>query len=363
MTRSILCGLLALVSVGALGVLPVACQSGGVGDPCTPEDEYSNQFPGFKVSEENIESRSFQCSTRICLVNHFQGRVSCPQGQDGTALISCLGTDDTTTCPAGKSCVPSQIYAPNCTICDGTDPNCQAVACPSPLQCDATLGICTCTTADNGKNANGITYSCEPSDPNDVTSPQVLHSYICHTPGACQTVAGGTTKANDVKGTTDTPLDCCIPGTDSPVAVSVCGQCDGNSKRNAAQAVYCSCRCCVPCCPACTDGTMGLCEPAGSDPTSPTCSTDTSICGPGNPVAPGGSACDPNFNYCTCPSGFNCTGIRTDVGLGDAQLAGAYCIQAGTAYTNNNTCGKVAGHWDSSCAGVQGTPTLGDGGM
>ena len=65
MTRSILCGLLALLSVGALGVLPVACQSGGIGDPCTPEDEYNTQFPGFKVTEENIESRSFQCSTRI----------------------------------------------------------------------------------------------------------------------------------------------------------------------------------------------------------------------------------------------------------------------------------------------------------
>ncbi len=81
MTCPILCGLLALVSVGALGVLPVACQSGGVGDPRTPEDEYSNQFAGFKVSEENIESRSFQCATRICLGEPLpQGRVSSPPG-------------------------------------------------------------------------------------------------------------------------------------------------------------------------------------------------------------------------------------------------------------------------------------------
>ena len=28
-----------------------------------------------------MESRSFQCETRLCLVNHFQGRVSCPYGQ------------------------------------------------------------------------------------------------------------------------------------------------------------------------------------------------------------------------------------------------------------------------------------------
>src|SRR4051812_9505751 len=103
MTRSILCGLLAVLSVAVLGIVPVACQSGGVGDPCTPEDEYNSTFPGFKVQEENIESRSFQCSTRICLVNHFQGRVSCPLGQIGTTLKSCNGTMDT-SCPTGQTC-------------------------------------------------------------------------------------------------------------------------------------------------------------------------------------------------------------------------------------------------------------------
>src|SRR5689334_9307103 len=81
MTRSILAGLLGLFSIAAVGALPLACQSGGIGDPCIPEDEYSAGFAGFKVTEENIESRSFQCSTRICLVNHFQGRTTCPEGQ------------------------------------------------------------------------------------------------------------------------------------------------------------------------------------------------------------------------------------------------------------------------------------------
>ena len=78
MTRSILAGVFGLLSVAAIGAIPTACQSGGVGDPCTPEDEYEPQFAGFKVTEENIESRSFQCETRICLVNHFQGRTTCP---------------------------------------------------------------------------------------------------------------------------------------------------------------------------------------------------------------------------------------------------------------------------------------------
>ena len=38
-------------------------------------------FTGFDEKEVNVESKSFQCRTRICLVNHFRGRVSCPYGQ------------------------------------------------------------------------------------------------------------------------------------------------------------------------------------------------------------------------------------------------------------------------------------------
>src|SRR6185295_15461822 len=107
MTRSILSGLFGLFSVVTIGTLPMACQSGGVGDPCTPEDEYNPEFAGFKVTEENIESRSFQCATRICLVNHFQGRVSCPLGQ--AAPKACSGPSDT-SCGDGIDCVESQVY-------------------------------------------------------------------------------------------------------------------------------------------------------------------------------------------------------------------------------------------------------------
>lgn len=72
----------AVVGVG-LALLPAAaCKSTGVGDPCTPEAEYNTQFNGFSVDEVNFESKSFQCQTRLCLVNHFQGRVSCQYGQD-----------------------------------------------------------------------------------------------------------------------------------------------------------------------------------------------------------------------------------------------------------------------------------------
>src|SRR6266571_3397329 len=96
MTRSIVSGLLGLISVVAIGYLPISCASGGVGDPCIPEDEYNPDFAGFKVTEENIESRSFQCQTRICLVNHFQGRVTCPLGQ--APPVGCTGLMDN-SCP------------------------------------------------------------------------------------------------------------------------------------------------------------------------------------------------------------------------------------------------------------------------
>ncbi len=70
----------------AAGALALGCETGGVGDPCIPEDEYQTNFPGYSADEVNVESKSFQCETRVCLVNHFQGRVSCPYGQtDATA--------------------------------------------------------------------------------------------------------------------------------------------------------------------------------------------------------------------------------------------------------------------------------------
>lgn len=65
----------------ALTLAGLGCEPGGVGDPCVPEDEYRKTFSNYGVDEVNIESRSFQCETRLCLVNHFQGRVTCPYGQ------------------------------------------------------------------------------------------------------------------------------------------------------------------------------------------------------------------------------------------------------------------------------------------
>jgi hypothetical protein len=86
MTRSILAVLAATVSVTV--VAGTGCGSSGVGDPCTPEAEYAQSFLGFNISEVNVESKSFQCETRLCLANHFQGRVTCPYGQPANAFAA-----------------------------------------------------------------------------------------------------------------------------------------------------------------------------------------------------------------------------------------------------------------------------------
>jgi len=84
---------LATGAVITLLVLAQGCKDVGVGDPCTPEQEYDPQFNGFDEKEVNVESKSFQCQTRLCLVNHFRGRVSCPYGQnkDGSDSFSSGG--------------------------------------------------------------------------------------------------------------------------------------------------------------------------------------------------------------------------------------------------------------------------------
>jgi hypothetical protein len=171
--------LLSIVSTVAFAGTLLGCEVGGVGDPCIPEDEYTTGFSGFSVEEVNVESRSFQCETRICLVNHFQGRVSCPYGNNASTI--------------------------------------NASAAPAP-----------------------------------------------ETPGPCH-----------------------VPENPIEITVPVDPQL---SARQAADAVYCSCRCDGP---------------------------------------------DPNARYCECPSGFSCTRLVEDLKLGSAQLVGSYCVREGTEYARN----------------------------
>jgi hypothetical protein len=130
-----------------------SCESGGVGDPCIPEDEYDPAFPGFDEKENNAESRSFQCETRVCLVNNFRGRVSCPYGQNdpnGDPVAGVDPTADTCTTPDGTFPVAApvnpQLIArrPGNSVycscrCNGSDPNARYCECPEGFDCREVL--------------------------------------------------------------------------------------------------------------------------------------------------------------------------------------------------------------------------------
>jgi hypothetical protein len=283
----------AVVSVGAMAaLLLVGCPSGAVGDPCIPEDEFRENFQGFKLSEENIESRSFQCQTRICLVNHFQGRVSCPKGQGTPTPCDdahpCTEPDETCN-SAGviiqdcdpTSCGDAAANPENCNKSDGTNPACGNRIC----------------------NKDGRYCQCG-------NSSECPENYFCDS-------GDGKTKMCTIKvcSKPDDPDRCYVPGTNTPVSVEVCSQCAADSNRDANKAVYCSCRC--------------------------------------GPPAEGASDADKNFNFCECPETYDCVEIRKNVGLGDAQIAGKYCIKQGTKFDNQTVkCGTVQGHWNVQCAGL-----------
>ncbi|MEO6598450.1 MAG: hypothetical protein ABIQ16_01160 [Polyangiaceae bacterium] len=129
-----------LFATALLSLFPLACQPGGVGDPCTPEDEYVVDFPGYAAKEVNVESKSFQCETRVCLVNHFQGRVSCKYGQTKDQGNCALPGDPTrkVTVPVNPQLeLRTADKAVYCSCrCDGEDKNARYCKCPSGYACD-----------------------------------------------------------------------------------------------------------------------------------------------------------------------------------------------------------------------------------
>ena len=139
-----------LISTISTGFVAVGCKSGGVGDPCIPEDEYSAKFSGFGVAEANVESRSFQCETRVCIANHFQGRVSCAYGQ----TVDPATGQVTSPNPPGPCFIPSSDNTPvavsvaaqltdrraentvYCSCrCEGADKTANYCTCPSGYSC------------------------------------------------------------------------------------------------------------------------------------------------------------------------------------------------------------------------------------
>jgi hypothetical protein len=166
MTRSILAAVAASIAVAVLS--GTGCNSTGIGDPCTPEQEYLTDFLGFDHNEVSTESKSFQCQTRLCLVNHFQGRVTCPYGQDanGNALPGAVGCCDanSTTCLSNTAgCCTPGVQQP---VTGPLDANGKPTAMTGEAisgECQertADLAVyCSCRCADvNGQTNDGANY-------------------------------------------------------------------------------------------------------------------------------------------------------------------------------------------------------------
>jgi hypothetical protein len=196
MTRSIVAGWsagLALTVISTMG-----CQATHVGDPCTPEQEYDPSFLGFSQTEVSVESKSFQCETRLCLVDHFQGRVSCPYGQtiDGGANAPA----PVTACLTPATGVPVTGRDSNGVLVDTTQ---QALVEPQCLDRTAANAVyCSCRCANaNGATNDGANYcqcpdgfSCTQLVPSvgtmtdqELTGAYCVKSSAQYVPNACTT--------------------------------------------------------------------------------------------------------------------------------------------------------------------------------
>lgn len=160
-TRTVRCATsAALVLLAVLAAVPACDDASGVGDPCVPELEHEASFNGFdEQSEVYVESKSFQCRTRLCLVNHFRGRVSCPYGQDrggrspdgvqGPNREGCVlpGTSDPVVGKGSRRVEPQCAGRPaaeavycscRCANADGrTDDGAVYCACPEGFTCES----------------------------------------------------------------------------------------------------------------------------------------------------------------------------------------------------------------------------------
>ena len=156
--------LAAVTAVVGSPLFATGCKVTGVGDPCIPEQEYDPTFNGFDEQEVNVESKSFQCQTRVCLVNHFRGRVSCPYGQDKDGKPPSTPNGKDVSSPAhdvGPCTVPNDTTKP---VTGDPNPNNTDKALVKSQCFDRTTDkavYCSCRCADiDGNTTNGNFCTC-----------------------------------------------------------------------------------------------------------------------------------------------------------------------------------------------------------
>ncbi|MES1172878.1 MAG: hypothetical protein ABUL62_01025 [Myxococcales bacterium] len=109
-----------------------------LGAPCVPADEWVSDFRGFSVNEVNIDDRAPQCETNFCIVNHFQGRATCPYGQvadAGDCLVPDGSQPVTVSVDAQLVSRQANVAAVCSCRCDGDGPG-PYCTCPESMQCE-----------------------------------------------------------------------------------------------------------------------------------------------------------------------------------------------------------------------------------
>lgn len=120
---------------------PATSVRAALGEPCLGSDEYFPSFPGYSTNEVALETDALACSTGICLINHFQGRVSCPYGQaagSGDCLVR--GSNVPVSVAVQPQLVARQAaQAVICSCrCDGSGPG-PYCTCPDSMQCEPVI--------------------------------------------------------------------------------------------------------------------------------------------------------------------------------------------------------------------------------
>lgn len=189
---------------------PPPTEGPNVGAWCVPTQEDDPFFAGFSLLQSSVDPTAGACTNgAVCLVNHFQGRVTCPGGQQ--IPLSCQNDED---CMEGEclestvrvTCNPEPCQSDeeiDCNQPDGSNQACRG------LVCDEVERQCRCT--DDAQCP--VVHSC------DVDSGLCI-SRQCADFNACAVSSG-----------------------DRQVVLPVCAQCETGSTRSASNAVYCSCVC------------------------------------------------------------------------------------------------------------------------
>jgi hypothetical protein len=112
-----------------------------IGEPCLPFEEQHPMFNGYGLTEVTLDTGNPGCDSGLCVVNHFQGRVSCPYGQTSEqagAAPQCFvpGSNLSITVPvdAQRLARPASDTVVCSCRCDGpgAGPFC---ACPGDMTC------------------------------------------------------------------------------------------------------------------------------------------------------------------------------------------------------------------------------------